>query len=57
VIEADNFSNRAVKDHVALMQDLHDRTVAKSKVGAPGGLPHIVHATEYYLAEAESLAR
>jgi hypothetical protein len=54
--EADHFSPAAVTAHLALMKGLHDRAATKAKVGAEGGEPHVVHATQYYVAEAEGLA-
>jgi hypothetical protein len=54
--EADHFSPAAVTAHLALMKELHDRAATKAQIGAEGGEPHVVHATEYYLAEAEGFA-
>ena len=55
VMEADQFSPLSVKKHTELMEQLHRVALAKMKVAAVGGEEHIVHATEYYLAEAESI--
>jgi hypothetical protein len=55
-VEADHFSPAAVTAHLALMKELHDRAATKAKVGAEGGELHVVHATQYYVAEAEGFA-
>jgi hypothetical protein len=56
VIEADNFAPQSVADHLALMRNLHARADAMNKAGAPGGEELWLHATAYYVAEAENLA-
>jgi hypothetical protein len=53
VVAAEQFSPEAVKAHLALMRGLHARAAAQRRVGAEGGEEHILHATEYYVAEAE----
>jgi hypothetical protein len=55
-VEADHFSPPSIAAHLTLMEDLHDRAAAKATVGAEGGEPHVVHATKYYVAEAEGLS-
>lgn len=53
VVEAEDFSPEAIKDHITLMRELHARVAARAKRGLENGDPRILHATEYYLAEAE----
>ena len=53
VVKAEHFSAQSVKDHAALMQHYHDRTVAMNRAGAPGGEEQTLFATKYYLAEAK----
>jgi hypothetical protein len=50
------FSPASILAHEKLVKDLHDRAAAKAKVGAEGGEPHVVHAAEYYVAEAAAMA-
>jgi hypothetical protein len=55
-LEAEHSSDQAVKEHLDLMRDLHARAVAAKRAGAEGGEENILHATEYFLAQAESAA-
>jgi hypothetical protein len=56
VVESDKFAPQAVAEHLALMRELHARAVALGKAGAAGGDPLTLHATAFYVAEAEFFA-
>jgi hypothetical protein len=45
----------ACREHLARMQELHRKVEALSKQGARGGEAEKLHATQFYVAEAELL--
>jgi hypothetical protein len=47
-------NKKAVFDHLARMRDLNKKVEVLFKIGANGGQADYVHATRYYLLEAEA---
>ena len=56
VVEANLYSFESVAKHLEAMRELHERVVALNQIGGEGGEAHALHASEYYLAEAEGFA-
>jgi Skp family chaperone for outer membrane proteins len=53
---ANGSNKKAALDHVSRMRDLNTKVEALFKIGAKGGAENHLHATRYYLLEAQTEA-